>query len=52
LINRNTVPSYLRWLITGSFFHAAYEAMAVNELRYLKLTERKVCSLSLLSCST
>jgi hypothetical protein len=42
LINREKVPYYLRWLLTVSFFHAAYEAMIVNELRYLKLHEVKV----------
>jgi hypothetical protein len=52
LINRNSIPVYLRWIITTSFFHAAYEAMAVNELRYLKLHEIKVgyCHASLM-CS-
>ena len=30
-----------QWLHTVSFFHAAYEALAVNELRYLQLKEKK-----------
>lgn len=29
---------------TTSFFHAAYEALLVNELRYLQLIEHKVGS--------
>ncbi|KAJ7081875.1 hypothetical protein B0H15DRAFT_890062 [Mycena belliarum] len=41
LINRESVPVGLRWLHTASFFHAAFEALAVNELRYLHLTETK-----------
>ncbi|KAF8343642.1 P-loop containing nucleoside triphosphate hydrolase protein, partial [Amanita rubescens] len=31
----------LQWLHTVSFFHAAFEALAVNELRYLQLKEVK-----------
>ena len=31
-----------QWLHTISFFHAAFEALAVNELRYLQLKEVKV----------
>lgn len=42
LINRETVTPALRWLHTISFFHAAFEALAVNELRYLQLKEIKV----------
>ena len=30
-----------QWLHTVSFFHAAFEALAVNELRYLQLHEEK-----------
>ncbi|KAF5359246.1 hypothetical protein D9756_003527 [Leucocoprinus leucothites] len=41
LINRETVPAAFRWLHTVSFFHAAFEALAVNELRYLQLKEVK-----------
>jgi hypothetical protein len=43
-VNRKSIPAYLQWLITTSFFHAAYEAMAVNELRYLQLHETEVSS--------
>jgi hypothetical protein len=32
----------LQWLHTISFFHAAFEALAVNELRYLQLKQVKV----------
>ncbi|KIK89135.1 hypothetical protein PAXRUDRAFT_831789 [Paxillus rubicundulus Ve08.2h10] len=39
LINRETVTPALQWLHTVSFFHAAFEALAVNELRYLQLKE-------------
>ena len=31
-----------QWLHNISFFHAAFEALAVNELRYLQLKEMKV----------
>ncbi|KIJ67151.1 hypothetical protein HYDPIDRAFT_109174 [Hydnomerulius pinastri MD-312] len=41
LINRETVTPMLQWLHTLSFFHAAFEALAVNELRYLQLKEIK-----------
>jgi hypothetical protein len=52
LINRESVPVAFQWLHTISFFHAAFEALAVNELRYLHLTETKVCSPSSLTHST
>ncbi|KAA1476213.1 hypothetical protein DENSPDRAFT_843114 [Dentipellis sp. KUC8613] len=39
LINRSKVAPWLQWLHTISFFHAAFEALAVNELRYLTLKE-------------
>jgi hypothetical protein len=42
LINRATVLPAFQWLHTISFFHAAFEALAVNELRYLQLKEYKV----------
>jgi hypothetical protein len=42
LINRDTVSPYVDWLHTFSFYHAAFEGMAVNELRYLSLKEIKV----------
>ncbi|KAI0787590.1 hypothetical protein C8Q74DRAFT_1252688 [Fomes fomentarius] len=41
LINRKSVPAMFQWLHTVSFFHAAFEALAVNELRYLQLHEEK-----------
>ncbi|KAF7423980.1 hypothetical protein PC9H_009280 [Pleurotus ostreatus] len=41
LINRESVSPWLQWLHTISFFHAAFEALAVNELRYLQLKEIK-----------
>jgi hypothetical protein len=41
LINRDTVPAAFKWLHTISFFHAAFESLAVNELRYLQLKEVK-----------
>lgn len=42
LINRESVMWLFQWLHTISFFHAAFEALAVNELRYLTLKEHKV----------
>ena len=42
LINRESVTPAFQWLHTISFFHAAFEALAVNELRYLQLKEVKV----------
>ncbi|KAI0067224.1 hypothetical protein BV25DRAFT_1911888 [Artomyces pyxidatus] len=41
LINRNKIAPWLQWLHTISFFHAAFEALAVNELRFLQLKEDK-----------
>ncbi|EPT01714.1 hypothetical protein FOMPIDRAFT_1119813 [Fomitopsis schrenkii] len=41
LINRQTLGKQWEWLNVISFFHAAYEALAVNELRYLQLRETK-----------
>ncbi|TFK27959.1 ATP-dependent permease [Coprinopsis marcescibilis] len=41
LVNRDTIAPAFRWLHTISFFHAAFEALAVNELRYLQLKEVK-----------
>ena len=35
------MPSMFQWLHTISFLHAAFEALAVNELRYLQLHEEK-----------
>lgn len=42
LMNYDKVPRVFRWMLTTSFFHAAYEALLVNELRYLQLIEHKV----------
>ncbi|KAG8929386.1 hypothetical protein FRC03_008981 [Tulasnella sp. 419] len=41
LINRDSTGYSVKWLHNLSFFHAAYEALAVNELRYLQLKEIK-----------
>lgn len=41
-MNYDKVPKAFRWMLTTSFFHAAYEALLVNELRYLQLIEHKV----------
>jgi len=41
LINRKTLGPTWEWLNGLSFFHAAFEALAVNELRYLQLKEDK-----------
>lgn len=40
-MNYDRVPRSLKWMLTTSFFHAGYEALLVNELRYLQLVERK-----------
>jgi hypothetical protein len=42
LINKDILGPSLQWLLTTSFFHAAYEALSVNELKYLQLKETKV----------
>ena len=41
-MNYDRVPKGLKWMQTLSFFHAGYEALLVNELRYLQLIEHKV----------
>lgn len=41
LINREKLPAALQWLETGSFFHAAFEALLVNEVRYLQLKDHR-----------
>ncbi|KAJ3540715.1 hypothetical protein NM688_g6187 [Phlebia brevispora] len=41
LINRDSVSPWFKWLYNFSFFHAAYEALTVNELRYLTLKEKR-----------
>ena len=38
---RDRLPPAVRWLQHLSFFHAALEALVVNELRGLSLRERK-----------
>jgi hypothetical protein len=45
-MNYDRVPRGLKWMQTTSFFHAGYEALLVNELRYLQLIEHKVGSCS------
>ncbi|KAK9712006.1 FAD-dependent urate hydroxylase [Basidiobolus ranarum] len=41
LLNKDSIPPYLRWLKDLSFFNYALEAMLVNEMKYLQLTEKK-----------
>jgi len=41
LINADSLPRGFGWLNRASFFHAAFEALSVNELRTLQLTENK-----------
>ncbi|TCD61218.1 hypothetical protein EIP91_008769 [Steccherinum ochraceum] len=41
LINSDSLHPAFAWLQTVSFFHAAFEALAVNELRYLQLKQKK-----------
>ncbi|CAG8554698.1 14738_t:CDS:10 [Cetraspora pellucida] len=41
LLNKESIPSYLAWLKHLSFFNYAFEAMLVNEVVYLQLTEEK-----------
>ncbi|KAM0754863.1 hypothetical protein T439DRAFT_309694 [Meredithblackwellia eburnea MCA 4105] len=41
LINRDKLPWFLQWLETISFFHAAFEALLVNEVRYLQLKDHR-----------
>lgn len=41
LINRDKLPWYLQWLETVSFFHAAFEGLLVNEVRYLQLKDHR-----------
>jgi len=48
LINRDRIPVYLRWALHGSFMHAAFEALLINELKTLSLTE--VVSYALRCC--
>ncbi len=48
LINRDAIAPWFKWLYNFSFFHAAYEALTVNELRYLTLKERRVSKISVI----
>ncbi|KAL7749394.1 FAD-dependent urate hydroxylase [Sorochytrium milnesiophthora] len=41
LLNKDTIPVSLRWLKHLSFFNYALEALVVNELKDLQLTEKK-----------
>jgi len=41
LLNRNSIPKSAQWLQNMSIFHYAFEAMIVNEVRYLTLIEHK-----------
>ncbi|KAI9190098.1 FAD-dependent urate hydroxylase [Blastocladiella emersonii ATCC 22665] len=41
LLNTDTIPGALRWLQHLSFFNYALEALVVNELKELQLTETK-----------
>ena len=49
LVNRETLHPLLQWFHTFSFFHAAFEALAVNELRYLQLKQKSVSHFNLFS---
>ncbi len=40
-LNRDSVPLYAKWLQYLSIFHYAYEALIINEVKYLTLTEYK-----------
>lgn len=40
-LNPDSMPPGTKWFEYASIFHYAYEALAVNEVRYLTLTERK-----------
>ncbi|ODQ51181.1 hypothetical protein SAICODRAFT_60202 [Saitoella complicata NRRL Y-17804] len=41
LLNSDSMPKTLSWLQKVSIFHYAYEALLVNEVRYLTLREKK-----------
>ncbi|CAG8499765.1 4595_t:CDS:10 [Paraglomus occultum] len=41
LLNKESIPEYLAWLKDLSFFNYAFEALIVNEVAYLQLTEEK-----------
>ncbi|PRT54145.1 hypothetical protein B9G98_01765 [Wickerhamiella sorbophila] len=40
-LNQESMGAYSRWLRYLSLFHYAYEALSVNEVRYLSLVENK-----------
>ncbi|CAG8514342.1 13989_t:CDS:10 [Ambispora leptoticha] len=40
-LNKDSIPEYLAWLKNLSFFNYAFEALLVNEVVYLQLTEQK-----------
>ncbi|CAG8443584.1 9688_t:CDS:10 [Ambispora gerdemannii] len=40
-LNKESIPEYLAWLKHFSFFNYAFEALIVNEVVYLQLTEQK-----------
>ncbi|KAG9289200.1 hypothetical protein G9A89_022509 [Geosiphon pyriformis] len=40
-LNKESIPHYLAWLKHLSFFNYAFEALLVNEVVYLQLTEQK-----------
>jgi len=40
-LNNDSYPTGLSWLKDTSFFHYAFEALMVNEMRYLRLVEIK-----------
>lgn len=40
-LNSASTPAWLSWIQYISIFHYAYEALAVNEVRWLMLSERK-----------
>lgn len=41
LLNHDSIPKGALWLQTISIFHYGFEALIVNEVRYLSLTEHK-----------
>lgn len=41
LLNHDSIPKGALWLQTGSIFHYGFEALLVNEVRYLSLYEHK-----------
>ena len=40
-VNRDKLPYGTKWIQQISFFHAAYEALLVNEVRYLQLIDHR-----------